>query len=95
MPIKKEKTKLGAPVKRTPKAKSAKSLGFGGILKIGDKGPVVEYAAKCLAKKGSSIKPTKMFHIGMQAAVFSFQRKNGLPQTGKIDKKTWMKLTAK
>lgn len=63
-------------------------------IKIGNKGPVITEIQKLLVKSGSTIKPTKVFHIGMQAAVFAFQRKNSLPQTGIVDKKTWDKLQA-
>ena len=64
------------------------------IIKMGAKGPVVQEICRLLIKSGSTMKPTKVFHIGMQAAVFSFQRRNGLPQTGYVDKKTWDKLQA-
>lgn len=57
-------------------------------------GKEVEEARKLLAKAGSSIKPGKVFDIGMLSAVKAFQKKNGLPVTGKIDKKTWDKLHA-
>ena len=63
-------------------------------IKIGDKGPVITEIQKLLVKSGSTIKPTKVFHIGMQSAVCAFQRKNKLPQTGIVDKKTWDKLQA-
>lgn len=91
MPVK-EKTKLGKPVKRTPKIKATPYIK---AIKLNAEGPAVEYMSMCLAKNGSTIKPTKKFHIGMRSAVMAFQRKNGLPQTGVIDKKTWTKLTAK
>ena len=64
-------------------------------LKMKDSGPAVQYMALWLAQKGSSLKPTSVFHIGMRSAVVSFQKKNGLKVTGVIDKKTWMKLIAK
>lgn len=64
-------------------------------LKLGDVGPAVQYAALWLAQKGSTLKPTKDFHIGMRSAVVSFQKKNNLKPTGIIDKKTWVKLTIK
>ena len=63
-------------------------------IKIGDKGPVITEIRKLLVKSGSTIKPTKVFHIGMQSAVSAFQRKNNLSQTGIVDKKTWDKLQA-
>ncbi len=61
-------------------------------LRIGDKGPDVKKIYAALKKHGSTIKPTDVFHIGMQSAVFSFQRKHNLPVTGVVDKKTWDKL---
>lgn len=61
---------------------------------LGDEGKEVVDIQKCLAKAGSSIKPTSVFTIGMMSAVKAFQKKNGLPVTGKVDKKTWDKLHA-
>lgn len=87
-----EKAKLGVPVKRMPKIKPQE---YEKPLKLNDKGPAVQYMALWLAQKGSSIKPTNVFHIGMRSAVLSFQAKNKLKPTGVIDKKTWMKLIAK
>lgn len=63
-------------------------------IKLNDKGAAVKEAAKLLAKAGSSIKPTEEFNVGMRSAVCAFQKKNGLPVTGIIDKKTWDKLQA-
>lgn len=83
---------LGKPVKRTPKIKTQE---YKKPLKIGDNGPEVQYMAAMLAKNGSAIKPTTMFHIGMRMAVVAFQKKNGLKPTGVIDKKTWSKLASK
>ena len=64
-------------------------------LKFGDKGPAVEFMAFMLGQKGSALKPTGVFHIGMRSAVIGFQKKNGLKPTGIIDKKTWAKVAAK
>lgn len=64
-------------------------------LKLKDEGPAVQYIAWRLAQKGSGLKPTYVFHIGMRSAVVRFQKKNGLKVTGVIDKKTWTKLIAK
>lgn len=84
--------KLGVPVKRTAKVKP---MEYEKPVKIGDKGPAVQYIALWLAQKGSTIKPTSEFHIGMRAAVIKFQKTNGLKATGVVDKKTWVKLTTK
>lgn len=80
---------LGKPVRRIPKAKPQE---YTKPLKMGDKGPAVQYMALWLKQHGSSIKPTSVFHIGMRSAVISFQKKNKLKPTGVIDKKTWDKL---
>ena len=61
---------------------------------VGSFGKDVEEISKLLAKAGSKIKPTRTFTIGMYSAVKAFQKKNGLPPTGKVDKKTWDKLHA-
>lgn len=58
------------------------------------KGEKVKMICKKLAAAGSTIKPTSVFHIGMWSAVKAFQKKNGLPATGVVDKKTWDKLMA-
>lgn len=82
---------LGKPVKRIPKAKA---VSYGGKpLAVGSHGPEVMYACTMLQKKGSSIKLTDKFHIGMRSAVVSFQKKNKMKPTGVIDKKTWDKLS--
>jgi len=59
---------------------------------IGAHGPEVLYACTMLQKKGSTIKLTDKFHVGMRSAVVCFQKKNKLKVTGVIDKKTWDKL---
>lgn len=61
-------------------------------IKLGDKGADVRKVATMLKKHGSTIKPTSVFAIGMRSAVVSFQKKNNLPVTGVVDKKTWDKL---
>ena len=83
-------SELGKPVKRTPKIKP---MEYVKPLKMGDKGPAVQYMVLWLKHKGSSIQPTNVFHIGMRSAVISFQKKNKLKPTGVIDKKTWDKLS--
>ena len=84
------KPELGKPVKRTPKIKPQE---YAKPHKLNDKGPAVQYMALWLKHRGSSIKPTNVFHIGMRSAVISFQVKNKLKPTGVIDKKTWDKLS--
>ena len=86
------KTTLGTPVKRTAKIKPQE---YAKPLKLGDKGPAVQYVVLWLAQKGSTVKPTSIYHIGVRSAVISFQKKNNLKPTGVIDKKTWTKLTTK
>lgn len=81
---------LGKPVKRIPKVKP---MAYEKPLKMGDKGPAVQYMVLWLKQKGSSIQPTSVFHIGMRSAVISFQKKSKLKPTGVIDKKTWDKLS--
>lgn len=61
-------------------------------VKPGDSGAVVKYICELLQKKGSKVKTTEKFHIGVRSAVASFQRKNKLKVTGIVDKKTWDKL---
>lgn len=92
MATRKEQPKLGVPVQRKQKVKP---MDYEKPVKLGDKGPVVQYVAQWLKQKGSSIQTTSVFHIGMRSAVISFQKKNGLKATGVVDKKTWVKLTAK
>lgn len=92
MATRKEQPRLGVPVQRKQKVKP---MEYEKPVKIGDKGPVVQYVALWLAQKGSTIKPTSEFHIGMRAAVVKFQKANSLKETGVVDKKTWVKLTAK
>ena len=63
-------------------------------MELGDKGTNVKKAQEMLHKVGSTIKVTGEFTIGMMSAIRSFQKKNGLATTGKMDKKTWDKLYA-
>ena len=60
---------------------------------LGDKGPAVKECQMLLKKAGSSIKSTGEFTIGMLSAVKAFQKKNKLEATGKIDAKTFLKLS--
>ena len=63
-------------------------------MEIGNKGTNVKQAQEMLHKLGSTIKVTGEFTVGMMSAIRSFQKKNGLAATGKMDKKTWDKLYA-
>lgn len=49
-------------------------------------------AQKWLRNLGSSIKLTGKMSIGMETALCTFQRKNLLPITGKLDDITWKAL---
>lgn len=49
-------------------------------------------AQKWLRNLGSSIKLTGKMSIGMETALCTFQRKNLLPITGKLDGITWKAL---
>lgn len=49
-------------------------------------------AQKWLRNLGSSIKLTGKMSIGMETALCTFQRKNLLPITGKLDTITWTAL---
>ena len=61
-------------------------------VKLGHKGNIVTDITTLLAEKGSSIKVTDTFHIGVRSAVIAFQKKNNLEPTGIVDRKTWAKL---
>ena len=63
-------------------------------LKLHDSGNDVKKVQQMLAKLGSKVAVNGEYTIGMMSAVKSFQRKNGLPDTGIINKKTWDKLVA-
>lgn len=45
-----------------------------------------------LKESGSNLEVNGEYTIGMVSAVRSFQKKNGLEPTGKIDRKTWRLL---
>lgn len=64
-------------------------------LELGDACPNVKKAQELLQKKGSTIKVTGRYTIGMVSAVKAFQKKNGLKVTGAIDQATWDKLNEK
>lgn len=49
-------------------------------------------AQKMLRKLGSNIKVTGKFTIGMMSALYTFQRKYLLPNTGELDEITWKEL---
>lgn len=76
----------------TKTAKKVAPVPYGKPFGIGAHGPEVLYACTMLQKKGSTIKLTDKFHIGMRSAVICFQKKNKLKVTGVIDKKTWDRL---
>lgn len=86
-----KKNELGKPVPRICKPK--KPVPYMKPLKMADHGPQVVWACMMLQRKGSTIKLTDVYHIGMRSAVTCFQKKNGLKPTGVIDKKTWEKLS--
>ena len=58
----------------------------------GAKGIKVKEIKRYLKKAGSGVKQDSVFDIGTVAAVRAFQKKNGLPVTGIVDKKTFAKL---
>ena len=62
------------------------------MMSYGAEGKEVLEAQKMLQAAGSTIKATGKYTIGMVSAVKSFQKKNGLAVTGKIDSKTMTKL---
>ena len=61
-------------------------------MSYGAEGKEIAEVQKMLQMAGSTIKVTGKFNIGMISAVKSFQKKNGLPVTGKVDSKTMAKL---
>ena len=54
----------------------------------GDEGKEVLKYQKLLQKTGSKIQLNSVFSIGMATAIKSFQKKNKLNVTGKLDAKT-------
>ena len=62
------------------------------MLKYGDESKDVLEAQKLLQAAGSKIQANGKFTIGMLTAVKSFQKKNKLEVTGRIDMKTMNKL---
>ena len=61
-------------------------------MQLNDCGADVLKVQQLLAKNGSTIAQNGYYTIGMVSAVKAFQRRNGLAETGKIDKETWEKL---
>lgn len=61
-------------------------------LKYGDEGVDVLEAQGLLRSAGSSIALTGKYTVAMVSAVRSFQKKNGLDPTGKVDSKTMKAL---
>ncbi len=66
-------------------------------LRFDDRGPMVARAQQRLMWLGYTLSENsqdkQLFGITMRKAVKDFQYKNWLPTTGKVDKKTWKKLT--
>lgn len=61
-------------------------------LKYGDEGVDVLEVQGLLREVGSSIALTGQYSVAMISAVRSFQKKNGLEVTGKVDKTTYKLL---
>lgn len=61
-------------------------------LVLNDECNEVRMAQEMLRECGSKVTANGKFTIGTRSAVVSFQKKNNLPVTGKIDRKTWDKL---
>ena len=61
-------------------------------VKMGAEGKVVAWICRKLRDKGSTIKETEKFNIGVRSAVVSFQKRKNLNPTGIVDKRTWDKL---
>ncbi len=49
-------------------------------------------AQKLLQQTGSTVKVNGKFTIGMSTAIYTFQRKAGIPVTGELDAETWKAL---
>lgn len=78
---------------KVKKPAKPKAVPYGKPVKLGCAGPEVLWICSLLQKKGSTVKLSEKFHIGVRSAVISFQKKNGLKPTGVVDKKTWDKLS--
>jgi hypothetical protein len=59
------------------------------FLRLGSKGDFVAWAQQLLAGGGYTVPVNGYYQGPTQAAVLSFQRAHGLPQTGNIDVPTW------
>ncbi|MFL5906497.1 MAG: peptidoglycan-binding protein [Solirubrobacterales bacterium] len=59
------------------------------FLRLGSKGDFVAWAQQLLAGGGYTVPINGYFQAPTQAAVYSFQANNGLPQTGYLDVPTW------
>jgi hypothetical protein len=62
------------------------------FLRLGSKGDFVAWAQQLLAGAGYSVPINGYYQAATQAAVYSFQAGNGLPQTGNLDVPTWSVL---
>ena len=81
-------------MKKVPSVKvpKVKAVPYKKPFGMGANGPEVEYLCFLLQGKGSKVKLTEKFHVGVRSAVICFQKKNNLKPTGVVDKKTWDKL---
>ena len=59
------------------------------FLRLGSKGDFVAWAQQLLAGAGYGVPISGYYLSSTQAAVYSFQAANGLPQTGNLDVVTW------
>jgi putative peptidoglycan binding protein len=59
------------------------------FLRLGSKGDFVAWAQQLLAGGGYSVPINGYYQAPTQAAVYSFQANNALPQTGNLDVATW------
>jgi hypothetical protein len=59
------------------------------FLRLGSKGDFVAWGQQLLAGAGYSVPISGYYQASTQAAVYSFQASNGLPQTGNLDNPTW------
>ncbi|MFE3269927.1 peptidoglycan-binding protein [Streptomyces sp. NPDC059215] len=60
----------------------------------GDTGPQVEAVQDLLHRAGQPSDITGVYTAATQRMVRSFQRQQGLPDTGAVDEKTWLSLTS-